>query len=356
MVEICKLDRPAAAIRAALYCRVSTAGQEDNASLATQEEACRAYAAEHGWTVTATFREVHTGVDLFERPQLAQLRDAMRKREVDAIVCYSTDRLSRDPVHLGLVQYEATYYGIDLAFVTDTYDTSFEGQMLAMVRGIAGKIEYERIRERTKRGKKARLDKGFPNVGNKAPYGYHWNDERTMLRIEPLEAERVREAFNRIATGTSVNGLCREWNERGIPSPAGRTWVPPTLRDIIDKDLYFGRLVAQRTETYYEIVPGIGRVKKTRPCRGHRAPGCRSGDCQRGTGARGPAAEVPQQEALKAQHDHPVGCTFARRLRPLRAMRLEHACPAPDDQRRGANRLRLLQQVGWLSLPRHAGA
>jgi site-specific DNA recombinase len=268
MIEFAKPDRSGLGVRTALYCRVSTAGQEDNASLATQEEACRTHAADRGWAVTATFREVHTGVELFERPQLALLRDAMRKREIGAVICYSTDRLSRDPVHLGLVQYEATYYGIELAFVTDTYDTSLEGQMLAMVRGMAGRIEHERIRERTKRGKQARLAKGFPNVGNKAPYGYIWNNYRTKLLIDPIEAERVREAFNRIATGTSVNALCREWNERGVPSPAGRTWVPPTLRDIIDKDVYIGRLVAQRTEVYYETVPGIGRVKKRRSCEG----------------------------------------------------------------------------------------
>jgi site-specific DNA recombinase len=140
--------------------------------------------------------------------------------------------------------------------------------MLAMVRGIAGKIEYERIRDRTKRGKQARLDKGLPNVGNKAPYGYRWNEFRSKLVINEDEVEYVRDAFHRVATGTSVNSMCREWNARGVPSPSGRTWVPPTLRDIIDKDVYFGKLRAQRTETYYENVPGVGRVRKERPCDG----------------------------------------------------------------------------------------
>jgi site-specific DNA recombinase len=92
-----------------------------------------------------------------------------------------------------------------------------------------------------------------------------WNEERTKLLINEGEAQFVREAFHRVATGTSVNRLCREWNARGIPSPAGRTWVPPTLRDILDKDVYYGRLVAQRTERSYEVVPGVGRVRKSKP-------------------------------------------------------------------------------------------
>ncbi len=36
-------------MRTAIYCRVSSAGQEENYSLATQEASCRAYAAEQGW-------------------------------------------------------------------------------------------------------------------------------------------------------------------------------------------------------------------------------------------------------------------------------------------------------------------
>src|SRR5690348_17225570 len=43
---------PAARPLAALYCRVSTGKQEDEGtSLASQEERCRAYAAEHGYAV-----------------------------------------------------------------------------------------------------------------------------------------------------------------------------------------------------------------------------------------------------------------------------------------------------------------
>src|SRR5215211_6288148 len=47
--------------RVAIYCRVSSPGQEDNSSLDTQEAACRAHAAEQGWTVVGVYREVHTG-------------------------------------------------------------------------------------------------------------------------------------------------------------------------------------------------------------------------------------------------------------------------------------------------------
>ncbi len=56
--------------RAAIYPRVSGTKQEEGYSLETQDEACRRYAAERGYDVTAVYREVHTGIELWERPQL----------------------------------------------------------------------------------------------------------------------------------------------------------------------------------------------------------------------------------------------------------------------------------------------
>ena len=253
-------------LRAAIYCRVSTAGQEDNASLGTQEEQCRTLAAEQGWDVAAIYRDVHTGVDLYERPELGRLREAMRHRQIDAVVCYSTDRLSRDPVHLGLVQYEATYYGIELAFVTDTYDTSFEGQMLAMVRGIAGKIEYERLKDRTRRGMQGRLAKGLPLAGNKAPYGYRWADEqKSRLLIHDDEAGVLRDAFCRIAGGEPVRSIVRELNERTVPTATGRgRWVPQSLNRMLRNPVYAGRRTALQREYFDVQVPGVGRRKRCR--------------------------------------------------------------------------------------------
>jgi site-specific DNA recombinase len=53
--------------KAAIYCRVSTAGQEeDGTSLDTQEARCRQYATTQGYTVEEAhvYREVYTGTEL----------------------------------------------------------------------------------------------------------------------------------------------------------------------------------------------------------------------------------------------------------------------------------------------------
>ncbi len=58
--------------RAAIYCRVSTKGQEERGtSLASQEAECRAYATAHGYQVDEAhvYRETYSGFQHAPRAQ-----------------------------------------------------------------------------------------------------------------------------------------------------------------------------------------------------------------------------------------------------------------------------------------------
>src|SRR5262245_53372619 len=95
--------RPNTRQQAAIYGRVSPVGQEeDGTSLATQEAHCRTYAAAHGYRVDEmhVYRDVYTGTELWERPRLTALREAIRQHAITGVIAYAIDRLSRDPVHL----------------------------------------------------------------------------------------------------------------------------------------------------------------------------------------------------------------------------------------------------------------
>ena len=78
---------------ALIYCRVSTRGQEqDGTSLDTQEAACRAHAEAGGYTVAGVFKDVYSGAEIFDRPQLTALRDEVRTSRHAAIVVYAIDQ------------------------------------------------------------------------------------------------------------------------------------------------------------------------------------------------------------------------------------------------------------------------
>ena len=89
--------------RCAIYIRVSSGGQEDGYSLETQEARCRAHAETQGFDVLGVFHDVHTGAEWRERPGLSQLRQAVRSGELDVVLAFALDRLSRKQTHVAIL-------------------------------------------------------------------------------------------------------------------------------------------------------------------------------------------------------------------------------------------------------------
>jgi site-specific DNA recombinase len=240
--------------RCAIYVRVSTGKQEEEGtSLASQEQACREYAAQHGYTVdeARVYREVHTGTELWERPQLTALRAAMRTKALDVVVVYAIDRLSRDPVHLGVILSEADHVSVEVEFVSEPLDNSPEGQLIRFVRGYAAQVEHTKIRERTLRGKRARGQSGRPIFGHYPIYGYAVSADRTHYEINPETAPVVRNLFAWMLNGGTLRGIAARLNAEGIRMPGGgTTWRFTTVRHILANRAYTGTLEAFRFQTY----------------------------------------------------------------------------------------------------------
>lgn len=256
--------------RAALYVRVSSAGQaEDGTSLDTQEAGCRAFADARALRVLRVEKETHTGVELWERPCLTALRAAIRAREIDVVICHSIDRLARDPVHLGVVLSEADHAGVEVLFVTEPLDDSPEGALIRFVRGYAAKVEHEKIKERTQRGKLARIASGKPPVGPRPPFGMTWSDgAKTRLVENPMTAPVVRRIFREIAAGSSARQLGLRLTAEGIPTPTGKQhWHATTIAALIRHPTYIGDVTANRWRM--DHVKGRGKVFSRRPTSDH---------------------------------------------------------------------------------------
>lgn len=145
--------QPAPAPQALVYCRVSTKGQEENGtSLDSQERECVAHATALGFTVGRITHEVYSGAELWDRPKLSRDRTDLKAGRFAALVCYATDRLSRDPIHLAILAEECERAGVALHFVSETFDDSDESALIRYVKGYSSKKEREKIHERSLRG------------------------------------------------------------------------------------------------------------------------------------------------------------------------------------------------------------
>lgn len=209
--------------RCALYARVSTSRQEEEGtSLQTQTALCRDHATAHGYEIdeSLVYREVYSGAELWDRPHLTSIRQLIRERKLDVVVCYAIDRLSRDPVHLGVILTEADRYGVEIEFVSEPLDDSPEGQLIRFVRGYAARVEREKARERTIRGKRARLESGKIHGFGGELYGYHRDKAAGVRVIVEPEALVVRRIFTRIAAGNAIRAVARDLNAEDVQSPA----------------------------------------------------------------------------------------------------------------------------------------
>ena len=258
----------------AVYCRVSTEDQEkEGTSLDSQAEAGVKKARDLGGEVSdeRIIREVYSGLTL-ERPKLAQLREWVRRKEIDAVIVYSTDRLSRDPVHLLLLVEEFEKAGAKLHFVTEPLDNSLEGQLLGFVKGWSSKVEVLKIRERSMRGKRTRALQGkLPSGTGRKLYGYDYLRGKGIgegIRyINEAEAKWVRQMYIwLVEEGLTVNGITRRLRASDVPTPAGSEfWLRQTVYRILTNPAYSGKTYAY-TKEYVEPkrrLKANSRVKKT---------------------------------------------------------------------------------------------
>lgn len=209
-------------------------------SLETQVEACLAAAEARGYDVSPDliFKEIHSGADLWDRPMLSRIRDLVRWGKIDAVFCYSIDRLTREPTHLVILIEEFDRYQVTLELIQEPVDKSPEGLLIQYVRGYAARVEREKIKERTLRGKRAKLERG-ELIGTRPLYGYRFEEGRRV--IVPEEARVVRMIFGWAADGVPIREIARRLTAQGIRSPRGNTrWSKSTISRILRNEAYVG--------------------------------------------------------------------------------------------------------------------
>ena len=230
----------------AIYCRVSTDNQEsEGTSLQTQLEACRNYCQDKGYDVRNRFSEAYSGLTL-ERPKLNELREIIRNEQIDIVVVYSLDRLSRDPGHGVILTQELEKHRVVLETVTEDVDNSELGKLISYIRGYASKLEAEKIRERTTRGKRAKVKEGkIPHGGFARLYGYDYDKITKKRVVNETEAYWVKQIYELLVNGgLSTNAITYRLRELNAPTKSSHYWNRSSVMGILKNPAYIGRTYA----------------------------------------------------------------------------------------------------------------
>jgi site-specific DNA recombinase len=137
---------------AAIYARVSSDRQREEQTIASQTAALKEMAQAQGWMVPPGWvfeDEGYSGASLV-RPGLEQLRDLAAEGQIESVLVYSPDRLSRKYAYQVLLIEELARCGVEVVFVRSPKAQTPEEHLLLQFQGmIADYAELGIMQSRT---------------------------------------------------------------------------------------------------------------------------------------------------------------------------------------------------------------
>ncbi|MBM3129300.1 MAG: hypothetical protein FJ009_11840 [Chloroflexi bacterium] len=256
--------------RAVLYARVSTDDQKDKGySLPSQFDAMRKYAAQNGFEIVGEFQEDFSGATPIEyRPEGGKAYAMLQSGDADVIIAYRIDRYVRPPEDgdewdLPVLIRGLAKLGKEIHVCNrGKLGTSFADLLIAMLDAKKAGEERRDFRERSMRGKRAKVKTGKVVIG-RPPYGYRLirdEDGKTItFEIDEPTARIVRLIYRWYVDGDehgerlSIHAIARRLSEMKTPVPSelqrgyekvrkrgAGMWSRMTVISILRNEVYAG--------------------------------------------------------------------------------------------------------------------
>ena len=232
--------------RAVIYTRKSVEDgleQEFN-SLDAQREAGEAYIASqkaNGWVlVPERYDDGGFSGGNVNRPALQKLLKDCEAGQVDIVVVYKIDRLSRSICDFSELMKKFDEWNVQFVAVTQEIKTATSaGRMMLNILMSFSQYERELISERTRDKMGASRKKGLW-VGGVVILGY--KVENKKLVPVPEEVQIVRRIFHRYIEIQSPRIIADELNQEGIKTKKGKKWNASAIHRILTNHTYVGEV------------------------------------------------------------------------------------------------------------------
>jgi site-specific DNA recombinase len=200
--------------RAIIYTRVSKDDTGVGLANQRQELECRRLAEYRHWTVVEVEQDIAISASTGKlRPAWERVLEAIRNNEVDYVVAYHLDRMTRSMTELEelIVLAESTQVGI-ATVVGDIDLTNDMGRMIARILAAVARQEGERKSARQKSANRQRATEGKSWASGWRSFGYALDGT-----VIDEEAIAYRLAFDDVLAGkASLRAVSRRWTEQGF--------------------------------------------------------------------------------------------------------------------------------------------
>jgi site-specific DNA recombinase len=243
-------------LRCASYTRKSTEEGLEQAfnTLQAQREAAEAYVLSQrqaGWVpVGDRYDDGGFSGATLERPAMQRLLTAIDAGNIDCVVVYKVDRLSRSLQDFARLIERFDRRGVSFVSVTQEFNTTTSlGRLTLNILLSFAQFEREIISERTRDKLSAARRKG-KWIGGWPVMGYNVDSKGGRLIVNAKEATQVREMYRLAAESATLEAALRAIQAGGFrtkawTSRAGRRHLAPpfsrmTLRLMLSNVLYTG--------------------------------------------------------------------------------------------------------------------
>src|SRR5450755_637114 len=217
--------------KVALYVRVSGEEQKQGHNIDSQIAELKQFATQREWPVFEVYSDETWSGAALARPALDKLRDDAGKKLFDAVLINDVDRLARDVTHLGIIKRDLERSGVKVIFRKIPLESSPTHNLLVNILGSFAEFERELIMDRTRRGRRHKVETRQEFIGCIPPYGYRYipgkkPDQGGQLLVDAEEAAVVREMYHWVdALGISGMGVVARLRREGSrPRKGGAAW------------------------------------------------------------------------------------------------------------------------------------
>lgn len=251
-------------MRAAVYARVSSAGQRDRHTIESQLRDVPAFVARRGWSLVETYVDDGKSAKagrLAARDAFARLVADAAAGRFDVVAVVDQDRLTRseDLTERGAILGAFQSAGVKVAVASTgqilDYRTD-EGDLLGSLGAYFAAVENRKRRQRVIAGQITAAGRGRKPRGW-TPYGLTYDAATGAWGVDAARAAVVREIHRRIAAGEATDAVARVLTERGVETPRGGRWAAVRVREIVASDTYLGRFVVDHGRGLWVPVPPI---------------------------------------------------------------------------------------------------
>ena len=217
----------------AIYARQSV-DKKDSISIEGQIDLCK---KEVNGDVKVFSDKGYSGKNI-DRPAFKDLMKAVQRGEIDKIIVYRLDRISRSITDFGQIWETLHEHNAEFISVNEKFDTSTPvGRAMVYIIMVFAQLERETIATRILDNYRFRANRGLYMGGN-TPFGYDskritMDGKKASILVPNDEAKTLQRIFNMFTSMDSLVGICHALNQEGIRTSRGNLWVSNALKRVL---------------------------------------------------------------------------------------------------------------------------